>query len=452
MDTLQKKVTYIFLATVLVRILFDAFTGFRFDDAFITFRYAENLVLGKGFVYNEGERVLGTTTPLFTLVLSFLRLFGIAVVNAAMMLSLLCSGLTAVVLYHFARSLRFTHFAIVPVVLYVLFPRVVLTDISGMETAFFSLFIISGLYYQHKSKAYYALGLATLASVTRPEGLLLLVLLFIWAVYKEPREFGKLLSIPMMIILPWVLFATYYFGSPIPNSMSAKLALYSQFGATTFWDNLSLVMSFDNYYGYGMLLLAIIGGYWLYKKQNFGFIPILWMLGMIVPLAMGKTLIFLWYISPIYPVYFLFIGASFPFLAEWFCIESRKMVSCRNIAVCVVIVLLLVMLIPKAQFFAYNQKVNENVHKQVGLYLYTHASEDDVIAAEDIGYMGYFSKRYILDRDGLVSPQIIPYNRMANYYGVVWDYKPDYVVAASSSEISDEMLLDLRFFETYSIE
>ena len=36
-----------------------------YDDAFITFRYAKNLVLGEGFVYNSGDAVLGTTTPPF---------------------------------------------------------------------------------------------------------------------------------------------------------------------------------------------------------------------------------------------------------------------------------------------------------------------------------------------------------------------------------------------------
>ena len=42
------------------------------DDAFITFRYARNLLGGLGFVFNAGERVLGTTTPLYTLLLAAL--------------------------------------------------------------------------------------------------------------------------------------------------------------------------------------------------------------------------------------------------------------------------------------------------------------------------------------------------------------------------------------------
>jgi len=40
------------------------------DDAFITFRYSRNLVDGEGFVYNPGARTLGTTTPLYTLLMA----------------------------------------------------------------------------------------------------------------------------------------------------------------------------------------------------------------------------------------------------------------------------------------------------------------------------------------------------------------------------------------------
>src|SRR5262249_51186252 len=45
------------------------------EDFFITLRYTENLASGLGFVYNPGEPVLGTTTPLYTLILAvFVRL------------------------------------------------------------------------------------------------------------------------------------------------------------------------------------------------------------------------------------------------------------------------------------------------------------------------------------------------------------------------------------------
>ena len=36
------------------------------DDAFISFRYAENLANGQGLVFNPGERVEGYSNPLWT--------------------------------------------------------------------------------------------------------------------------------------------------------------------------------------------------------------------------------------------------------------------------------------------------------------------------------------------------------------------------------------------------
>ena len=40
------------------------------DDAFISFRYAANLVDGHGLVFNHGERVEGYTNLLWVLILS----------------------------------------------------------------------------------------------------------------------------------------------------------------------------------------------------------------------------------------------------------------------------------------------------------------------------------------------------------------------------------------------
>src|SRR4030081_2329551 len=40
------------------------------DDAYITFRYARNLAEGLGLVYNPGEWVLGTTAPLWAVLLA----------------------------------------------------------------------------------------------------------------------------------------------------------------------------------------------------------------------------------------------------------------------------------------------------------------------------------------------------------------------------------------------
>src|SRR5688572_7143347 len=43
-----------------------------YDDAFITYRYAYNLATGAGFVYNLGEWYMGTTAPLYGMLLGML--------------------------------------------------------------------------------------------------------------------------------------------------------------------------------------------------------------------------------------------------------------------------------------------------------------------------------------------------------------------------------------------
>ncbi|MEW6744895.1 MAG: hypothetical protein AB1486_19240 [Planctomycetota bacterium] len=52
---------------VFVFVVGGLFELFMADDAFITFQYSKQLARGSGFVFNPGERVLGTTTPLFAL-------------------------------------------------------------------------------------------------------------------------------------------------------------------------------------------------------------------------------------------------------------------------------------------------------------------------------------------------------------------------------------------------
>src|SRR4030067_1757854 len=45
-----------------------------FDDAFITYKYVNNLLAGKGLVYNEGHRIFGSSSPLYLLFLIAMKL------------------------------------------------------------------------------------------------------------------------------------------------------------------------------------------------------------------------------------------------------------------------------------------------------------------------------------------------------------------------------------------
>jgi hypothetical protein len=439
----------LFAAAVLARLGFALITGYMADDAFITFRYAENLAWGNGFVYNVGERVLGTSTPLFTFLLAITTVLRIPVTWAALGISLAASGLTAAILYRFARALRLTHLAALPALLYVAWPRSIVTDVSGMETAVFTLFVIAAFYYQHRRLSIYALGMATLASVTRPEGLGLLGLLLLYNLYLDRTLWRRYLATPLIIVGPWLLFAWLYFGSPIPNSMTAKLALYSRFGTATPLDGLSYLLGLHTLWGWILLPPIAVGVWSLNRSQNAGKLELAWLVGMLLFFAFSRTHLFHWYVTPIYPVMLLFIGAAIHAVFEWIPIPAaRARISATAIMV-VVVALVAIGVYRPIEYYRDYQTTLEKVHREIGLFLSTHTEPTATVAAEDIGYMGYYSKRRILDRDGLVSPETIPYNRDGRYLDLLLDKRPEYVVAAVVSS-STPFMEDPRFTSTYS--
>src|SRR4030067_291523 len=79
------------------------------DDSYITFRYARNLLAGEGFVFNPGEHVLGTTTPLYTMLLGSLALLsagqGAPFPQIAWLVNALADAGTCLLLFHLGRRL-----------------------------------------------------------------------------------------------------------------------------------------------------------------------------------------------------------------------------------------------------------------------------------------------------------------------------------------------------------
>ena len=449
--SLRTKLIIAFTTAIVVRLGFHLATGFVADDAFITFRYAENLASGYGFVYNVGERVLGTSTPLFTWLLALLATLRIPTIIGALGVSLVCSGLTAAVLYRLAINLRMGRLAWLPVIAYAFWPRSIPAETSGMETALFTLLITAVFYYSHRRLPYYAIGLATLASLTRPEGALLLVLVLIQSVRQHPYRWKSYIGVSAALIVPWLAFAHFYFESILPHSIPAKLALYSQFGTAPWWQNLTYLMAWHNPVGWLLTPLAVLGGIWLNRTQNFGRLETIWFVGMIAFFTFGQTHLFFWYVAPIYPIYLLFAAASAGYLLDRFPrLQSNSALLVKLTGLATIIVLSVGIW---HQYDHYNetQRYFDQVLKPAAYYLKQQVTDDnELVAAEDIGYFGYYSGCRILDRDGLVSPVSVPYNSNAAYIDLIIDTRPKWVAVTAGSPIS-EFILSPEFLERYAL-
>jgi arabinofuranosyltransferase len=73
------------------------------DDAFISYRYALNLVRGHGLVFNPGEYVEGFTNLLWTLLIALFVWLGAQAPSVAQAMSLLFGSLSLVFVHVYVR-------------------------------------------------------------------------------------------------------------------------------------------------------------------------------------------------------------------------------------------------------------------------------------------------------------------------------------------------------------
>jgi hypothetical protein len=194
------------------------------DDAFITLRYARSIAEGDGFVFNPGERVLGTTTPLFALLLAAVhRLTSVDLVWLAFLLALSAHAAAAVLVTVIGRRCREPTAGWVAGCLYALCPMALGATLGCMETSCFVLAMLVALGDSVGPRSVWRSAAATASVLLRPEGLIVAGLRVLQVASRDFRAGLRTAAIILAGTLPWLLFATWYFGTPVPQSVLAKL-------------------------------------------------------------------------------------------------------------------------------------------------------------------------------------------------------------------------------------
>jgi hypothetical protein len=132
----------VFIIYAYARTTFSEFMRVQYDDSFITFRYADNLVNGLGMRFNPGDSSNSASSLLYVLLLSFGHvLTGVdfpELANALNLagIALFCGSVTRIAAM---RSTSIQGFAIAVGcgVLFSIFPPLVYWTFSGMETTLF---------------------------------------------------------------------------------------------------------------------------------------------------------------------------------------------------------------------------------------------------------------------------------------------------------------------------
>ncbi|MDD9943506.1 MAG: hypothetical protein OXU20_20870 [Myxococcales bacterium] len=203
------------------------------DDAYISFRYARNLVEGHGLVWNAGERVEGITNLLWTLCIAAGMALGAEAGTVAHAMSLLCGVGALVLCYATAREgLPERQRAAAGVAPWLLLSTVAfpIWARSGLEAPMVALWSALAAWALVTERPWLATLAVSLACLTRPDGILLVPPLLVWGV-ADPREGFKRMvrrAAPHAAVVALALvaisgFRFAYYGAPLPNTFYAKV-------------------------------------------------------------------------------------------------------------------------------------------------------------------------------------------------------------------------------------
>lgn len=249
------------IAAVAVGVVLAVRRYWMCDDAFITFRYADNLVRGHGLVFNAGERVEGYTNPAWTVWCALGLRLGLSAEAWAGAWGLACFAATLALLARRGWSIAHAAGVAWPLPAAAAFGALhhewTVFATSGLETSAFTLLVFAGYLLvcpiaaggtgtstgagdaaTLRGAGLRRLALAgavlALASLTRPDGVLFAAVCGVWLVAgRDVRGAAALAAGFAALWLPATVGRIAYYGDVFPNTYYAKsagLAWWSQGG------------------------------------------------------------------------------------------------------------------------------------------------------------------------------------------------------------------------------
>ena len=398
------------------------------DDAFITFRYSDNLARGFGPVYNPGERVEGITNFLWMALLTPPAAFGWNLVTTTNILGIICTFICIIILIIWSRSVIDYPNRLWVAFLFACSAPIAVWTTGGLETPLFVLLVLAGViqgfHEEDRNRSGWWSGiLFVFAAMTRPEGVIF------WAGFVLFRAVESLMGTHpwrrsdwqrvlgfLVLAIPFTLSRWLYYGDIVPNTFFVKTGrgLRSMLGGARY------TLEFLSLFGGGALIcigmLSLLDSAkrrWMSYCLGLSAVFVFY----IIFLSGADWMAMFRYYVPIIPLLILPIAKGFELLHGW--VKDGKLTAGKTIPSWIVnsaflfigasIVLLGLMptYIAKARDVKrYGGFDDYRGYLKAAEYLKTHAPSDALIAVQNAGTIPYLTRLPTLDMSGLADKHI----------------------------------------------
>ncbi|MEC7984161.1 MAG: hypothetical protein VX278_03290 [Myxococcota bacterium] len=375
-----------FLSLVIAIAITSAYGLCTQDDAFISFRYAENVWLGHGLVFNAGERVEGISNPLWTLLCVFPFALGLDPAFFSVLM-----GLASLVLLMWGTMRLAEHFSIagwMAVWIVALDPSLLLESMEGLETTFYAALICWSIVWgvrEAKDDRPFVRStfLFALASITRPDAPYLFALFHLGQIVfrkQWKRSFWAGVGLGAFLAVITALRLGYY-GEYLPNTFYAKVGGLA-------WERGLLYL--QRYFQYHLLIL--VGILFAWKGRSLRPLLLVYIGYVLYVCSIGgdfkPTSRFLLPLTS--------IGAVFAvgFIQRW----SRPV---QLLALILLFVAPRYLLFRKSQGWAQTRRSNLIARRVAGEWIRSHTSPNVVLAMHSVGVIPFYAKRKTIDMWGL---------------------------------------------------
>jgi hypothetical protein len=469
-----------FVCTFLLALVFAAYTNHVWEDYYITYRSSKNLATGHGLVYNHGDRLHTFTSPLGVLLPAvsylltgnssdtgalwiFRLVSATALAGAAALLvsllrrpgtPLLVMMLPAILLATDAKSLDFT--------------------INGMETAFMLLFLAYALWAHLRpgKQQWFHLGTAWAGLMwTRPDSFIYIGLLAVgfW-IFNQPARTGGRRGQQLRLFVqagllttalygPWLAWAWWYYGTPIPHTIVAKAAQSGGWSGLTRFVHGIWQMPWFIWQGKTAAEATFLPAYYVFPTWPSWIVPfgrvlatvscLLWLVprvrlearvaSLAYCLAIGYLSFvpyfpFPWYLPATTLLAFVALtGAVAPlWSSSW---RGLRWFAQGSVAILLAGALFLTWGAAR-QARAQQVYIEDGNRRVIGEWLHEHAQPGDSVFMEPLGYIGFFSGLKTFDWPGMSSREVTVACRLVGtHWGSLIRYlEPTWLVLRAQGE------------------